>query len=694
MLGRTDSRRRLILVLAVFVVASTLLVGRLAFWQVVQHDRLAGLAAQQTMVQTEEPSHRGTIYDRTGTVVLATTVDRSRLDAAPSQLTPDRRTSVAAALVAALGLRGQAATDLTAKMTSDKAYVILEHGLDSDAANRIRDGLASGDIAAVSLEPEPVRVYPQQGGSQGTSLAAQLLGFVNSAGVGQYGVEQYYQSTLAGRPTVLLASRDASGEVTLADAEVKSAGTPGVDMTLTVDAGMQLALEQELLAAGIADRAKSVSAVVMDPYTGAVYAEATYPSYDANQYQAIAAKNPGRFVDPVISSVYEPGSVFKMMTAVATLERGVIKPTTPIDDSGILRLDGGSTWIADADRHAMGVIPFQDVIAYSRNVGAAKAAMRLGNTPKASKILFSTWEKLGFGQKTGIDLAGEVAGLVNNPAVRPWRQIDLANGSFGQGIAVTPMQLAQAYSAMVNGGVLIQPHVVATIGGQNHEPNAKAQVIPKKLSPVLTRILNHVPETVPFYRDRTLVPGYYVGGKTGTAQIWDPTLNHGKGDWKHNIFNYSFVGFIGKTAPRLIVAVQIREGTPTINVQGHIEMPEMSFELFRRIATDAITTLDLPAPAKPKIGPTLPVPGTVSDGGSSGATAAPTPDPMPKSTPPAVRDAAPGDPAAPSGATDAPTATATAPAAGPTVPPSDRPRTAPLPSLQNAAAVSSPFPSQ
>ncbi|HEY3522193.1 MAG TPA: penicillin-binding transpeptidase domain-containing protein, partial [Candidatus Limnocylindrales bacterium] len=192
------------------------------------------------------------------------------------------------------------------------------------------------------------------------------------------------------------------------------------------------------------------------------------------------------------------------------------------------------------------------------------------------------------------DVAGEVAGLVHDPALTQWHQIDLANGSFGQGVAVTPIQLATAFSAMVNGGTLVQPHVVDAIANQEIHPAPQATgVIDPALTPELVDLMHHVVATVPFYRDRTLVPGYKVGGKTGTAQIWDPKMNGGRGGWKINKFNYSFVGYIGKKRPELIVAVRIREGRPTIARIGELEMPVMSFELFRRIATDAITTLDL-----------------------------------------------------------------------------------------------------
>ena len=375
-------------------------------------------------------------------------------------------------------------------------------------------------------------------------------------------------------------------------------------MRLTIDAGLQLKVEQELLAAWVADKAKRASAVVMDPYTGEIYAMATYPSYDANDYQAIASQDPSRFIDPVVSTVYEPGSVFKMMTAAAGLQNGTVTRQTRFNDTGTLRLDNGKTKIDDADRRGMGWISFEDGVAYSRNVVAAKAALQLGPTTRdSSAILYDMWTKLGYGAPTGIDVAGEVAGLVRNPGLTPWRQIDLANGAFGQGVAVTPIQLADAYAALMNGGTLVQPHVVKAIGDRDVDPMPRATgIIDGKLSANLIEMMRHVVTTVPFYRDRTLVPGYDVGGKTGTAQIWDPTLDHGRGAWKQNLFNYSFVGYIARQTgrPDLVVAIRIEEGTPTVARVGHLEMPVMSFELFRRIATDAIQTPDLladrPAP--------------------------------------------------------------------------------------------------
>jgi cell division protein FtsI/penicillin-binding protein 2 len=592
-MGRTDSRARSLFLLIVFAVVGAALLARLAYWQVGQRDRLAAEAFAQTTMRQESPSRRGDIFDRTGVVVLATTIERERLVATPSEIGAARRAAVAAALVRILGLEGDDALQLTERETSGRKYVVLAHALDTRTAGRIRAAIDAGQVTAVALEPEPVRVYPQPGGGPNTTLAAKVLGFVNRDGVGQYGVEQFYQAQLTGRPKVVQAQRDVASRTIPDTAVVQEPGAPGEDIRLTLDAGLQLAVEQELLGAWSADKAKSVSAVVMDPYTGEILAESSYPSYDGNDYAAIAASNPSRFIDPIVSSVYEPGSVFKMLTVIAGMEKGEVTTKSMIKDTGILRLDGGRTHIDDADHKAMGWLTFEDAIAWSRNVVAAKVALGLDpNTKKAAGLLHSTWTRLGFGSPTGVDLAGEVGGLVRDPAIRSWRQIDLANGAFGQGVAVTPLQLAIAYAAMVNGGQLVQPHIVKAVGLADHQVQPRGQVISADLSKTLIGMMSHVVTTVPFYRDRTLIKGFDVGGKTGTAQIWDATLNKGKGAWKHNIFNYSFIGYIGRQVgkPDLVVAIRIEEGTPTVAKQGRLEMPVMSFELFRRIAHDAITT--------------------------------------------------------------------------------------------------------
>jgi cell division protein FtsI/penicillin-binding protein 2 len=599
MLGRTDSRRRLIVLVLLLILVGGGLISRLAWWQLVRHESLAAMAHGQTHLRMVVQNQRGSIYDRSGTIVLATTVDRARVVAAAKGLKPAEQAADVEVLSEILGLDPVARVQLAERLQSERPYVVLARDIDQATAEVLRSAMREGQLVGISLEAESARVYPQAGGGPGSTLAAQLLGFVNRDGDGQYGIEQFYDDRLAGSATVYEAEKDANGRA-IADTQlVVQPGVPGADLRLTIDAGLQLAIEQELLAAWIADRAAAATAVVMDPWTGEIYASASYPSYDANDYRTTATESPARFVDPSISRVYEPGSVFKMLTVVAGFEQGTVEPKTEVQDERVLVLDDGRRQIRNSDHRSMGKLTFEDAIGYSRNIIAAKTAFGLAPTLKdSSAILHETWLRMGFGEPTGIDLAGEVGGLVRDPAISAWQEIDLANGSFGQGVAVTPMQLARAYAAMINGGLLVTPHVVAGIDGHDVSVEPGRQVLAPELVPELTDMLEHV-LTMPTYRAGQ-IPGYTVGGKTGTAQIWDTKL----GAWRGDIFNFSFVGFIGRRSdhPDLVIAVQIHDGRPRIPQVGVMNLPIRSFELFRRIATDAVLTPGLlpelpPAPA-------------------------------------------------------------------------------------------------
>lgn len=612
MLGRTDSRPRTLLLLAVLLVFGAACVARLGYWQLARHDWLVAQARDQVTVRTEIAANRGTIYDRSGTVMLATTIRRDRLVAYPKSLAgtkPEaltRRAAIAARLAGILGLARADAAELRRQIDSGTAYAVLARNLTIGQSSAIRAAIDDGALTQVGLEAEAVRVYPLEGGAPKTTIAAHVLGFANREGDGQYGIEGRWQDALAGAPSIVVAERDATGRPNLGQAVTLEAGSPGVDVTLTIDASLQLAVEREVYAAWVADHAKSVSAVVLDPVTGEILAEATYPSYDANAYGSTAATSPERFLDPIVSAVYEPGSVFKLVTAAAVLEAGVVKRTSRVQDQAKLRLDGGNAFVTNADKGSKGRLTFEDAVAWSRNVVMSKVALKLGPTAQAAaEVLHGTWAKLGFGSLSGVDVAGEVPGIVRDPARTTWRQIDVANGAFGQGVAVTLLQLATAYSAMVNGGILPTPHVVQRVGAEAVEAGDRGRVLTAALSAELVKIMKRVPMAVPFYRDRTLIPGYVVGGKTGTAQIWDGE----KKRWKVNFFNYSFVGFVGRRSPEVVVAVRIEEARPSIQRIGQIEMPVESFELFRRVATDAMATLDLaPVPAGAAASPSPAVP--------------------------------------------------------------------------------------
>jgi len=225
-------------------------------------------------------------------------VSRDRLAVDSKDLTPDEQLQTAATVNTILGRTGSDATALTANVQSGRPYVVLAHELTPDQSAAIRaastpTATAKATASGLILEPEELRQYPQNGGSPNTTLAAHLLGFVNREGKGQYGVEQYYQTQLAGKDTVVAAQQDGAGNLIPDTSTVVEQGFAGQDIELTIDASLQMALEQELLAAWIADRAKRVSAVVMDPYNGEVYAYGSYPSYNENDYQQIANTEPG-----------------------------------------------------------------------------------------------------------------------------------------------------------------------------------------------------------------------------------------------------------------------------------------------------------------------------------------------------------------------------------------------------------------
>jgi cell division protein FtsI/penicillin-binding protein 2 len=578
MLGRTDSRLRLVVLLGAFAIIGSLLGLRLAYWQIGQADVLRGLAAAQVLGPEEARAiERGQIVDRSG-AVLATTAYRDLLAAYPDLMSDEQRVSVPARLAEILGLSGQQADELAARFTRDRPYVIVARQLTQAQSDRIRAGLADESLAELGLEPHPVRFYPNAGGSPDTTLASQLLGFVTQDGQGRYGIEQASQDVLAGD---LAATASTDGSTTLP--------TEGGTVQLTIDASLQLRLEKELYAAWVADRAKRVTGVVLDPYTGAVLAWASVPGYDANDYAQVAETSPDLFMDPVYSQVYEPGSVMKMLTAATALEYGVVTLSSPVMDDAKLRL--GSNTVENFDKKGMGIIPFEDVIANSRNVGTGHVALSLGDTvADASARLYSMWQRLGIGDLTGVGLASESAGIVPDPAVNPWQMIDLVNRSFGQGVAVTPLQLATAFSAMVNGGMLPRPHVYASVDGQPFlVPDAERAISPE-LSDTLRELMIHVVDAGPHYAVETLIPGYVVGGKTGTAQIWDTKA----GEWMPHIYNHTFVGFVGAERPEAVIMVRIHQAEPSGHGLNQYRLRLTSNELFRRVATDTIDVLDLP----------------------------------------------------------------------------------------------------
>ncbi|MEO6350345.1 MAG: penicillin-binding protein 2 [Candidatus Limnocylindrales bacterium] len=595
MLGRTDSRARLVLLLCVLGLFAGALGLRLAYWQIGQGDELRRRATQQIDLPAAAQARRGEIVDSRGTV-LATTAYRDRLAAYPDLLVdPEDQLLVAHNLGDVLGLEGQQLDELVETFASEAPYAIIARRLTVEQSARVRDGLQDGTLMALELEPQPVRFYPNSGGSPDTTLASQLIGFVTDEGQGSYGIEQYGQSLLTGA--------DGATADLAADAAVLAQA--GGQVRLTIDASLQLRLEKELYAAWVANHAPRVTGLVMDPDTGAILAWASVPGYDANEYALAADRAPELFADPIASQVYEPGSVMKMLTAAAALEEGVVRLDTPIADAKVLRI--GPNEVRNGDLKSIGVVPFEDIIARSRNVGTGVVAMSLGETTdQGASVLYDMWQRLGIGRPTGIELGNESAGIVADPSVSTWQTIDLVNRSFGQGVAVTPLQLATSFSAMVNGGRLPVPHLIAALGDEVVAAPEPRQVMETELSSTLRDLMIHVLEAGPHYAEETLIPGYTVGGKTGTAQIWDQRA----GAWMEDTYNHTFVGFVGAERPEAVILVRIHDTVPRVKVNWGMTLEMTSNELFRRVALDTIAALEIPALGDSSITPPDAVYGT------------------------------------------------------------------------------------
>lgn len=589
---RTDSNGRANFLTLVLILIVGVCVARLGYWQVVARDQLLEVAeAQLRTTVTSEPI-RGTITDRTGAVVLATTVLRHRLLSQGSVVSAADRAATADALATSLALTPAAEARVRAALESGRKWAVLLPALDEAQTDIVRGEIAASRVRGVTLEEVRVRLYPQPGGGVGTSLASHVLGFVNADGRGQYGLEEYYNEQLAGAASVSTTVRGANGQ--LETTQVTAGRTPA-NLQLCIDATLQTLVEQEVTTAGIADDAESVSAIVMDPYTGAIISSASWPSYDANNFGVTAARDPSRFINPVTTSVYEPGSVMKSITSVAALESGLYGPSTYIQDEEILTLDNGATKVRNSDLKSKGSMTLTAALAWSRNIVFSKVGLSLGgNTREAAAQLYATWLRFGFGGKTGIDVVGESQGLVNDPADRRWREIDVANASFGQGVGTTLIQLAVAYSALVNGGVLVRPRLVEAVDGVTIPITVRGTATTPEVSAQMVRMTGQVTSSVPVYAKLTRMDGYAYGGKTGTAQIWLKEADGGKGAWDYEHYNFTFVGWVGKTSPEYVIAISIRRGTPVTQRQGAIVNRIESFELFRRVAQDLISVYNIP----------------------------------------------------------------------------------------------------
>ena len=557
------SRHRLGVAKFLFLALFVVIAGRAVQLQVVQGDNLMRLGQRQHLKEWIVLPKRGAIFDRTGEA-LALSMESQSVYARPHRIHDADKLSQKLAKI--LDMR---VAEVKEKIISEKPFVWVRRQVSSAEAEKIQALNAEG----IGMFFEPNRHYPQG------QLAGQLIGFVGRDSEGLEGVELKYNDFIRGETGSSVAERDALGRRVLVQGVEGLHIPPGSDIHLTLDTSIQHMAEKELEASILKYRAKAGVAIVVEPFTGEVLALANYPSFDPNNYTKQSAEQRR---NRAVTDSFEPGSTFKTIVAAAALEEGVVSK----DD--LFYCEMGKYHYAGKiihDTHPHGWLPFSKILQVSSNIGFTKVAEKL----KRDRF-FQYIEKFGFGQVTGIDVPGEVAGLLRRP--ERWSGVDLATHAFGQGISTTPMQLVMAYAAVANGGFLMRPYVMRRVIGSKGEvlsetqPHVVRRVISQKTATLLASMLQDVTNEGGTGAMAT-VDGYDVAGKTGTAQKADP-VNGGYAAKKRVA---SFVGFVPANNPRLVALVLIDE--PEVNVYGGV----VAAPVFRNIAQGALRHLAV-APEK------------------------------------------------------------------------------------------------
>jgi len=543
-----------------------LAVGFRAFQlQILRGEEFKKLGERQHLQQWVASPRRGSILDRSGDP-LALSLEGQSVYARPRQIREPERMSRPLAQI--LGL---SPAEVEARLKGPQPFVWLKRQVTPQEAEAIK----ISDWPGVGVLQEPSRYYPQG------RLAGQVVGFVGRDSAGLEGLELHYDRQLRGVAGFSVIERDAFGRKVLAGGVEDLQVPPGADVHLTLDSSIQHLAEKELQAVVAKYRAKAGIAVVVEPFTGEILALADYPFFNPNQFtRSSSAERRNR----AVTDSFEPGSTFKTILAAAALEEKVVGRDDPIYcEFGKYAYAGKVIH----DTHAYGWIPFYRVMQYSSNIGVTKVAEKL-----KKERYFKYIERFGFGQSTGIDLPGEIPGLVRK--VSTWSAIDLATHAFGQGIAATPIQMVMAYAAVANGGFLMRPFVVRRVVGPDgkvlveNQPHVVRRVISEEtarlLSSILTGVVGEGGTGV-----MAEVEGFDVAGKTGTAQKADLV----RGGYSGRKRVASFIGFVPAEDPRLVLLVLVDE--PEVNVYGGV----VAAPIFANIARGTLRHLGV-IPDKPE----------------------------------------------------------------------------------------------
>ncbi len=561
-------RARLTLCAAVFFLLFAAVMGRAVQLEVLEAGRLGSMARDQDWRTLDLTPRRGPILDARG-LPLALSIETESIFLDPNSARAPRKDAQDARPLSARDVRRLARAlhlsvgEIKRKLALDRSFVWLERRLPTAEA----EAALALHLKGVGSIKEYRRYYPQK------QLAAHVLGMVGIDGSGLAGVELAEDTLLKGAPEQVHGIRDVHGRLLFEEPGLPAGALAGATVRLTIDATLQHVAETALAQEVHDARAKAGMAVAMDPRTGAVLALANVPTFNPNAPDGPLA----HLRDRAVTDQFEPGSVMKCFLMAGALTDHEITPSTLVDvKGGVLQL--GRHRIHDAEKPKADEITATQVLATSSNVGASRIGLGLGPAR-----LIGWYRAFGFGEKTGVDLPGEVAGVLQNPA----RMGDVATATscFGQGMTATPIELATALSALANSGTLMRPFVVARVTRADGEVlfDRKPEEVRQVVSPEVARTVVSMMEAVVRRGgtgQRAAMPGFVVAGKTGTAQKADP-LTHRYGDQRFA----SFMGLVPADSPRVVVYVGIDE-PQTSHYGGTVAAP-----VFREIATAALQEL-------------------------------------------------------------------------------------------------------
>jgi len=553
---RAAANRRIVLLAGAFVVLLGVAFGR-AFWlQAVNGDAYAAMATRQHRETVVVPAARGTIFDRNGEP-LAIGERATTVFANPQQV--DRPRPLTLAVAKELDLQPASVYPLLTDRS--KGFVYLARKVDPLSAEE----LEKVGFAGLGFYPEELRTYPQG------PVASQVLGYAGMDNRGLEGLERSLDKVLAGKPGSREIVKDPIGRTL--DVVSTKPETPGRNVRLTIDHQIQANAEAVLSEAVSRYGARAASAVVMDPHTGAVLAMATAPGFNANRFPTTRAD---RRRNRAVTDTYEPGSTFKLVTIAAALQENVVSPGTSFRLPPTLQV--ADRVIHEAHERGTERMTVRSIVERSSNIGTITIAQHLGEGRLAHWI-----DRFGFGKPTGIDFPGESPGFALPP--EDWSGSTIGTVPIGHGIAVTPIQMARAYSAIANGGVLVEPRLIDRVDGRQVEQKRGKRIVSRDVSTQMLAMLRGV--VLEGTGTEAAIPGYTVAGKTGTAAKIDSN-----GRYSQSRYVASFVGLVPATKPRLVIMVMVDEPAGGAIYGGEVAAPP-----FRQIARFNLQHLEVPPDA-------------------------------------------------------------------------------------------------